>query len=331
MSAFTKVHMIHEKAYQDWKNHKCNENQVERMDILNKKYMNSIPREDDISQQSSVVSNDVVDDDNAEVGSELNAGGQDLNTSIETPDAENSFVDDTSSMSNNAEVAISNPPNSHNSLNEPRGLNNADAATNSQQEPQSTHSTVDVTPPLATRPAPIAQSHTPGVYNCTPATTSTPSTSVIPGQPNSKLKPYKCTFCPKSYSAPYGLKRHVSAKHSTPSVAQPTVSYNGNYPKLIEINGLPANEVNEDSSQIPLPDDDFSSELQNKKKNSLELEPLRFPSKSKTQKRKKPTENIPPKVMSSRILRKKRSKDDSDDEQTPFKVSRGGNFYSSWD
>ena len=242
---------------------------------------------------------DEVDDDNAEVGSELNAAGQDLNTSIETPDAANSFVNDTSSMSNIAEGAISNPPKI-----EPRGLNNAAVVTNSQQKSQSTLSAVNLTPPPTTQAAPIAQRRMPEVYNCTPATVSTPGISVIPGEQNSKLKPNKCTFCPKSYSAPHGLKGHVREKHSTPSVTQPTASYNGNYPKLIEINGSPANE---DSNQIPLPDDDFSPELQNKKKNTLELEPLRFPIKSKTQKRKKPTKHIPPEVMTSRVLRKKRS------------------------
>ena len=88
--------------------------------------------------------------------------------------------------------------------------------------------------------------------------------TVIPGEQNLKISPYKCTFCPKSYSAPWGLKRHVRDKHSTPEVTQPTASYNGNYPKLIEINGSPANE---DSNQIPLPDDDdFSPELENEKK-----------------------------------------------------------------
>ena len=47
--------MIHDKAYQDWKNHKCNENQIERMDNLNKKYMDDISRWD-ISGQYCFVS-----------------------------------------------------------------------------------------------------------------------------------------------------------------------------------------------------------------------------------------------------------------------------------
>lgn len=328
MSAFTKVHMMHDKAYQDWKNHKFNENQVERMNILNKKYIDSISSSDDISQQSALDSNYEVDANNA-VDSELNAGVQDLNNSIETPDAASSIVDDTSSMSNNAEVAISNPPNLNNSLNEPHGLNNADVVANSQQESQSTRSAVNVTPPLPTQQAPIAQSRTPGVYNCTPATTNIPGTSVIPREQKSEIKPYKCTFCDKSYASPWGLKRHKRDKHSTPTVPQPTTSYNGNYPKLIEIDG---SSVNKDSNQMPLPDDDFPPELENKNKTTLELAPVILANKSKTQKRKKPEKHISPRVMSDRILRKKRSKDDHDDEQIPSKYSRGaGNFYSSWD
>ena len=82
MSSFTKVHMIHDKAYQDWKNHKCNENQIERMDNLNKKYMDDISSSANTSKESSFLSNDIYDGVNA--NSELNAGVvQDLNNSTD--------------------------------------------------------------------------------------------------------------------------------------------------------------------------------------------------------------------------------------------------------
>ena len=55
MSAFTKVRMLSENWYQEWKNHKCNENKVERMDMLNKKYADSILSEGDITEESAQV------------------------------------------------------------------------------------------------------------------------------------------------------------------------------------------------------------------------------------------------------------------------------------
>ena len=138
MSSFTKVHMIHDKAYQDWKNHKCNENQIERMDNLNKKYMDDISSSANTSKESSFLSNDIYDGVNAD--SELNPGVlQDLNNSTdETVDVENSLFNDTSSMSNVAEPANSNLSNSNNLLNESNSLKNADGTTNSQHESQST-------------------------------------------------------------------------------------------------------------------------------------------------------------------------------------------------
>ena len=331
MSFFTKVHMIHDKAYQDWKNHKCNENRIERMDILNKKYIDDISSSVDTSQDSGIVSNDTVDDVNAD--SELNAGVQDLNNSTETVDAEKSFVDDTSSMSNFAEVAISNPSNTNTSLNESNSLNNADTTTNSQHESQSTVLAANVAPPSATQTAPIVQSHTRGVYNCKPATTSTQGRTVIPDDQNLKISPYKCTFCPKSYQAKWGLKRHLVDKHSTQQVTPPTTTTPTAYnePKLIEIDGIPAN-----SNQIPLPyDDDFLPDLKKEKKTKLDLGPLNL-------KRQKVT-NLP---TSSRVIstRRRKRNDEADDvEQPPPKMTRltrqsyrdkthkGGNFYSSWD
>ena len=181
MSSFTKVHMIHDKAYQDWKNHKCNENQIERMDNLNKKYMDDISSSANTSKESSFLSNDIYDGVNA--NSELNAGVvQDLNNSTdETFDVENSLVNDTSHMPNVAEAANSNISNSNIPLNESSSLNNADATTNSQHESQSTLLAANLTPPPATQATPIVQNHTRGVYNCTPSTISTQGKTVTPG------------------------------------------------------------------------------------------------------------------------------------------------------
>ena len=332
MSSFTKVHMIHDKVYHDWKNHKCNENQIERMDILNKKYMDDISSSVDASQESAIVSNDTVDAVNAE--SELNAGVQVLNNSTETVDAEKSFVDDTSSI---AEVATFNPSNMNTSLNESNSLNNADTATNSQHDSQSTVLAANLAPPSDKEAAPIVQSHTSGVYNCKPVTTSTQGRTIIPSEQNLKTSPYKCTFCPKSYQSKWTLKRHVVDKHSTQQVTPPTTTTPTIYnePKLIEIDGIPAN-----SNQMSLPaDDDFFADLKK------DLNPLKKGNKTTDQplilQRKKVTNPSPTKGS---FTRKRKKDDESDDVLLPPSKSKrltrqsyrniaykGGNFYSSWD
>ena len=37
-----KMRLLPEDEYQDWRAHKCNENQVEKVDMLNKKYSDTI-------------------------------------------------------------------------------------------------------------------------------------------------------------------------------------------------------------------------------------------------------------------------------------------------
>ena len=104
-------------------------------------------------------------------------------------------------MSNVAELATFNPSNMNTSLNESNSLNNADTTTNSQHESQSTLLAANLTPPTATQAAPIVQSNTRGVYNCTPSTTSTQGRTVTPGE--QKSNPYKCDYCSKSYQSKY--------------------------------------------------------------------------------------------------------------------------------
>ena len=330
--------MIHDKAYQDWKNHKCNENQIERMDNLNKKYMDDISSSLNTSKESSFLSNDTDDDANAD--SELKAGVvQDLNNSTdETVDVENSLVNDTSHMPNVAEAANSNISNSNIPLNESSSLNNADATTNSQHESQSTLLAANLTPPPATQATPIVQSHNRGVYNCTPSTTSTQGRKVIPGE--QKSKPYKCTFCSKTYEAKFSLKRHIKDNHATSKVKTPatTTTTTYNEPPLIAINGLPPNV-----DSLPLPSDDNVLDVKNQTQTKFVFEEPPITKTKKIYKNTPPPSSI---VTRNRSGRSKRNfeavvEDDDDDEELPPSKSikttykkkyRGaGNFYSSWD
>ena len=41
-SSMAKMRLLPEDQYKDWKNHKCNENKIEKVDMLNKKYADTI-------------------------------------------------------------------------------------------------------------------------------------------------------------------------------------------------------------------------------------------------------------------------------------------------
>ena len=332
--------MIHDKAYQDWKNHKCNENQIERMDNLNKKYMDDISSSANTSKESSFLSNDIYNGVNA--NSELNAGVvQDLNNSTdESFDVENPLVNDTSHMPNVAEAANSNISNSNIPLNESSSLNNADATTNSQHESQSTLLAANLTPPPATQATPIVQSHTRGVYNCTPSTTTTQGRTVIPG--GQKSKPYKCTSCPKTYESKFSLARHIKDNHATSKVKTPatTTTTTYNEPPLIAINGLPPN-VN----SLPLDSDDNVLDVKNQTQTKFDFEEPPITKPKRIYKSAPPPSSIVTRNRGRTSKRKLEAvvdddDDDDDDEELPLpksiktikKKSRGaGNFYSSWD
>ena len=301
--------------------------------------MDDISSSVNTSKESSFLSNDTDADANAD--SELNAGVvQDLNNSTdETFDVENSLVNDTSHMPNVAEAANSNISNSNDLLNESNSLKNADGTTNSQHESQSTLLAANLTPPPpATQAAPIVQSHTRGVYNCTPSTISTQGRTVTPGE--QKSNPYKCDYCPKSYQTKYSLKRHQIDNHATSKVKIPatttTTTYNKpklNMPPLMAIDGLPPN-VN----ALPLDSSDDNVN-QNQTKFDFKKPPIKKNIKTNFYK---------PQPQSSIVTRSRRNKrnydvlvdDDDDDKELPppkaIKIKKrytrgGGNFYSSWD
>ena len=134
---------------------------------------------------------------------------------------------------------------------------------------------------------------------------------------------------------------------TAPVVAQPTGQ---NYPKLIETNGSP---VTNEEEEVPLPnsDDDLQFSLSDdnddlptpssSKKNipKIRLDPLRrtIPKATvnTTYKKKRRNKKIIPKSEMLTRQQRKRTAADSDDEEKPNKYvirTRGtGHFYSSWD
>ena len=168
-----------------------------------------------------------------------------------------------------------------------------------------------------------------------------PGKPVLPTKSISKIQPYKCSFCPNTYSTQYGVKRHAKQKHPdsvTPVVSQPTehpIPAGHPYVKLIELDGYPAateespplSDKQEDLPPLP-PDNDVPPV------NDVILTTSQSPKRGKKKPKKKsniiPGSIVPKRVMETRGMRKRKFLIDSDNEQ-PGKYHRGGNFYYAWD
>ena len=270
---FTKVRMIQDGDYEHCRNHecsecgnKCNESIFETNDDLNKTYSDIISS-DDRTEESAEVLNSEVDHNNAEATHDQHP--------VETHDEASSYINDSQGVSNNAERVSSNPPDMNVPLNQVSNLSNVATAENAPQVfPESTASAVNSnlnsTPPIPV----IAQNDVSQVYNCAPdAATISPGKAVPRIKSFSKnQKPYQCPLCPKTYKTPNSVNRHIKEKHrnsavkqlfkskvqqpTAPVVPQPTGQ---NYPKLIEINGSPVTNEEEEvinEKDVPLPDSD---------------------------------------------------------------------------
>ena len=314
-----KMRLLPESDYQDWRAHRCNENQVEKVDMLNKKYTDSI------SSDNSYVESEK--DDTAV--SNLNMTNEIVDTVAD------STVSNDNVSQNVSSVAQDTTSNLDEALHEQGGLNTKDL----KQEFQNTN--IDSPPAstsLAPPPSPTTQS--PKVYNCTPQRSeespNSLSTSVIQSQqkskPQKKFTPYKCSFCPKGYASRWGLNRHLKVKHSKrPTVqspnlnSKPTQISSDAYPVLIETNPpLSDDGENVDASNIPLPDEDEDVDL-------FDLQEL--PSRTIAQKRKKK------KDLNSNLKKKRTNGNDDDILETRPKrkgafngtYGSGSRFYYSWD
>ena len=287
-SHMRKMRLLPEDDYQNWRAHKCNENQVEKVDMLNKKYC------------------DTISSDNLNVESENNnavASNENMTNKIADTVADTTVSNDNASQ-NVSNVAEDTIPNLDETLHE-QGDHNTK---NLEQEFQNTN--ID-SPPASTSlaPPPSPATRSPNVYNCTPQgsehSPSSRSTSVIQSRqkskPQTKFAPYKCSVCFKDYTSKWNLNRHLRkihskqlnhSKHSTDEPTEPTPRNSGAYPVLIETNPpLSDDEENLDVSKIPLPSDDDDAEPFNFLKNNFE----QFSPKTIAQKKKKSNKNeLPP-------------------------------------
>lgn len=313
------MRLLPEKHYQDWRAHKCNEDQVETVDMLNKKYT------------------DTISSDNLNVESEKDNtvdSNENMTNEIVGTVADSTVSNDNVSQ-NVSSVAQDTTSNLDEALHEQGGLNTKDL----KQEFQNTN--IDSPPAstsLAPPPSPTTQS--PKVYNCTPQRSeespNSLSTSVIQSQqkskPQKKFTPYKCSFCPKGYASRWGLNRHLKVKHSKrPTVQSPNLNSkpaqisSDAYPVLIETNPpLSDDGENVDASNIALPDEDEDVDL-------FDLQEL--PSRTIAQKRKKK------KDLNSNLKKKRMNENDDDILETRPKrkgtfngtYGSGSRFYYSWD
>ena len=301
------MRLLPESDYQDWRAHRCNENQVEKVDMLNKKYTDSISSDN------------------------LNVESDKDNTVVSNENMTNTVADSTVSNDNVSQnVSSVDEDTTYNldeALREQGGLNTK----NLKQEFQNTN--ID-SPPVSSSLAPPSSPATqsPKVYNCTPQRSedspNSPSTSVIQSQrkskPQKKFAPYKCSFCPKGYASRWGLNRHLRIKHSKRNSKPPQISSDAS-PVLIETNPpLSDDGENLDVSNTSLPNEDEDVDLFN-------LQQL--PSRIIAEKKKQNTD-------SNSNLKKKRTIGNDDDvlETRPKRkgaftgtYGTGSRFYYSWD
>ena len=302
------MRLLPESDYQDWRAHRCNENQVEKVDMLNKKYTDSISSDN------------------------LNVESDKDNTVVSNENMTNTVADSTVSNDNVSQnvssVDADTTYNLDEALHEQGGLNTK----NLKQEFQNTN--ID-SPPASTSLAPPSSPTTqsPNVYNCTPQRSedspNSPSTSVIQSQrkskPQKKFAPYKCSFCPKGYASRWGLNRHLRIKHSKRN-SKPTQISSDASPVLIETNP-PLSDDGENldaSNNTSLPNEDEDVDL-------FDLQQL--PSRIIAEKKKQNTD-------SNSNLKKKRTIANDDDVLKPRPKRKGAftgtygtgsRFYYSWD
>ena len=313
------MRLLPESDYQDWRAHRCNENQVEKVDMLNKKYNDSISSDNlnvESEKDNTAVSNENMTNEIVDTVADSTVSNDNVSQNVSSVDADTTY-------------------NLDEALHEQGGLNTK----NLKQELQNTNTD---SPPASTSLAPPSSPATqsPNVYNCTPqrseASPNSPSTSVIQSQrkskPQKKFAPYKCSFCPKGYASRWGLNRHLKVKHSKcPTVqpanlnSKPTQISSDASPVLIETNPpLSDDGENLDASNTSLPNEDEDVDL-------FDLQQL--PSRINAEKKKQNTD-------SKSNLKKKRPIANDDDvlKNRPKRkgaftgiYGTGSRFYYSWD
>ena len=351
MSTFTKARLLTEPEYQQWRNcHYCNGDQVEKMDMLNKKYADSI-----LSEQSNREENmKPVVPQPGTVDTEVE------NTTIETLTNEMvSPVNDDSSVSSVAEGRNSNPSSTNELTTD--GLDNYDDTSMQENISNSPLKEVDITPPSST---PITQASPSKVYNCIPQA-GTSSKSVIAGEQN--LKPYKCTIpkCVKRYATSWSRKRHIIKHHGIapnskvirtkgkfPRVIKSTQPYRGKNPKLVAINGTPLVDDDvtmnneEENAEVPLPlpseDEDLPAAPVEPRRSRWsginQPRPITRRSTRINSYKRKPQINFNQEILNNRTDRKRRNLNTDDEEEEEdvglaqkYTRGSGSKFYYSWD
>ena len=305
------MRLLPEKHYQDWRAHKCNENQVETVDMLNKKYTDTISSDNlnvESEKDNTVDSNENMTNEIVDTVADSTVSNDNVSQNVSSVDGDTAY-------------------NLDEALHEQGGLNTK----NLKQEFQNTN----IDSPLASSslaPPSSPATQSPKVYNCTPQRSgdspNSPSTSVIQSQrkskPQKKFAPYKCSFCAKGYASRWGLNRHLRIKHSKRNSKPSQISSDAS-PVLIDINPpLPDDGENLDASDTSLPDED--PEIPG-------FDFQQFPSRTNAEKKKRNTD------LNSN-LKKKRTigNDDVVLETRPKrkgafagKYGSGSRFYYSWD
>ena len=197
------MRLLPESDYQDWRAHRCNENQVEKVDMLNKKYTDSISSDNSYAESekdNTVVSNQNMTNEIVDTVADSTVSNDNVSQNVSSVDGDTTY-------------------NLDEALHEQGGHDTKIL----KREFQNTN--ID-SPPASSSLAPPSSPATPSpnVYNCTPQgsehSPSSQSASVIQSpqksKPQTKFAPYKCSVCFKDYTSKWNLHRHLTKIHSKP-------------------------------------------------------------------------------------------------------------------
>ena len=175
MPSFKKGRILLEDAYQDWRNHKCNEDQVEKMDMLNKFYADSILSEQSNGKQNIEPTTDSGVVESVESGA-LDGTGKNMSV-VETDD---SFANATPDASNVADGRNSNQSSANGLASDLKAADPIHTTNEGNAE------TSNLTPP----PSQITSNRVSKVYKCTPdksSKTAIAAEKIPPNHLNARL------------------------------------------------------------------------------------------------------------------------------------------------
>ena len=237
-SSMAKMRLLPEDQYQDWKNHKCNQDKVEKVDMLNKKYSHTTLDNNNDNKINENIKGEEFAEQHLKADSDVQSDSISMRPIFGNMSSDNASA----LVSNSAESDITSPEQNIESpqvqkISEEQLLDNSandssEVLQNKISQNATTSADSKVDEPMlnsySSKQAPLTITKFGQLYDCVPRKKVS---SVIQQSKNSKPKtviskkllkvknaekPYLCTKCDKSFTTVYNLNRHLNTLHSAP-------------------------------------------------------------------------------------------------------------------